>query len=215
MKTQPAAKCGLRRATTQWLWRAAAAAPSCGRQFVVNVVNLIFPSSWLLISFCPFVSAAAVHACLRGSFPSGRSHLPLPSLQSGDSLHLLPGRLHHPPFHEPGHLWFSGRAVQKVLDPVLGLSDPKYHQGQTGVTESEPVGGETTTGELTVSLSSWFSSVSCDSRFYSSVTLIWFAFKAFWTVSTRLMNPWRQVFFRIKLLALFTDGWIDKLSMKL
>ena len=91
------------------------------------------------IFFCPIVSVAAVHACIRGSFPSGCSHLPLPPLQFGDSLHLLFGCLHHPPFHESCHLWFSGRAVQEVLDPIPGLSEPKDHQGQTGVTESEPV----------------------------------------------------------------------------
>lgn len=81
-----------------------------------------------------------MHACLCGSLPSGRSHLALPSLQSGDSLHLLPGRLHHPSFLEPRDLRFSGRAVQEVLDSVPGLSEPNYRQGQTDVTEVQPVG---------------------------------------------------------------------------
>lgn len=84
------------------------------------------------------VSAAALHACLRGSFSSGCSHLPLPPLKSGDPLHFLPGRLHHPPFPEPCDLWFSGWALQEVLGPVPGLLE--YRPGQTGVTESEPVG---------------------------------------------------------------------------
>ena len=106
--------------------------------FIIYLKIFLFLSSPLNF-FCLFVSAAAVHACIRGSFPSGRSHLPLPPLQSGDSLHLLFGCLHHPPFHEPCHLWFSGRAVQEVLDPVPGLSEPKDNQGQTGVTEREPV----------------------------------------------------------------------------
>lgn len=96
--------------------------------------------------FCRPVSAAALHACLCGSFPSGRSHLPLPSFKSGDSLHLLPGRLHHPSFHEPGHLWISGRAVQEVLGPVPDLSEPMHRPGQTAVAEGEPVGEMTTSG---------------------------------------------------------------------
>ena len=102
------------------------------------------------------VSAAAVPACLRGSFPSGGSHLPLPPLQSRDPLHLLPGRLHHPPLYEPTHLRFSGWAVQEVLDPVPGLSGQKYCQGQTGVTASEPACEIITSIRLHVS--SWFSS---------------------------------------------------------
>lgn len=98
--------------------------------------SLDIPSLQVFRFFCPSVSAAAVHACLCGSFPSGRSHLPLPPLQSGDSLHLLLGRLHHPSFHEPCDLRFSGWAFQEVLGSVPSLSKPKHHQDQTGVTES-------------------------------------------------------------------------------
>lgn len=56
---------------------------------------------------CVFVSAAAVHARLCGSLPSGGSDLSLPSAGPGDSIHLLPARLHHPPLPEPHDLWFS------------------------------------------------------------------------------------------------------------
>ncbi len=113
--------------------------------------------------YCPLVSAAAVHASLCGPFPSGRSNLHLSPLQPGDPLHILPGRLHHPSFHEPCDIRFSGREVQDVLDPVPGMSVPKHCEGQTGVAENEPVGKTTIFG---VHKFNW---LSVDEGFYLSV----------------------------------------------
>jgi len=94
---------------------------------------------------CATVSAAAVHAGLRGSLPPGCPNRPLPSAEPGHPLHLFLACLHHPSFPEPCDLWFSGRAVQEVLAPVRVLSESQDRWGQDSTTDREP------TGEITIS----------------------------------------------------------------
>lgn len=113
-------------------------------------------------TFLVFVAAAALHACLRGSFPSGCPYLLLSQLKSGNTLHLLPGRLHYPPVPEPCDLWLSGRAIQEVLGPVRGLLEPKHHPGQTSDPEGELGGEITITGLLQVQLAASQSGLQTD-----------------------------------------------------
>lgn len=140
-----------------------------------------------------FASAAAVHAGLRGSLPAGGSHLHLPPAEPGDPLHLLPARLHHPSFPEPGCLWLPGRALQEVLDPVPVLSESEHHPDQACGPESFSSGNMKPTR---LSESCWWvlglthiGPVWQDSRTQSLDLFKIFTLEWFWLMS-KLSNVW-------------------------